>query len=399
MISAAAIGKCLPPMLRHPWIGSKLAGLQIEKWLFGAFHRNGTDGRAGKIRQLSFRITDLCNLRCRTCGQWGESGYLHGHDLKALKQREVPLARYQELLHDLVRHGHRPMVYLWGGEPMLYEGTPALVETATTLELPVAIATNGSRIASHAARFVKAPMFLLQISIDGHCAEAHNRIRPGIGDKDSFSEILAALDAVHVQRQLQGSSLPLVASLTVISRQNCRHLTDIYQAFRDRVDMFVFYLSWWIDEDSACAHDHDFSRRFGFLPTRHKGWIGDWRPDDYAGISEQLDELSRLSRSWSSPPVILIPDIADPHDLRTYYTDHRERFGFNQCISIYQAMEVNSNGDVSPCRDYNDYVVGNAKTATLTELWNSQPYRRFRKSLSQDGLMPVCTRCCGLMGY
>ncbi|HLZ10787.1 MAG TPA: SPASM domain-containing protein [Chloroflexota bacterium] len=54
---------------------------------------------------------------------------------------------------------------------------------------------------------------------------------------------------------------------------------------------------------------------------------------------------------------------------------------------------------MSPCRDYHDYVVGNVKTATISELWNSEPYLKFRRSIDRDGLMPVCTRCCGLMGY
>ena len=62
-------------------------------------------------------------------------------------------------------------------------------------------------------------------------------------------------------------------------------------------------------------------------------------------------------------------------------------------------MEVNSNGDLSPCRDYHDYVVCNLKEATITELWNSPAYRKFRHSLDTEGLMPVCSRCCGLMGY
>ena len=77
----------------------------------------------------------------------------------------------------------------------------------------------------------------------------------------------------------------------------------------------------------------------------------------------------------------------------------RRWFGYNQCISIFQAVEVNSNGDMSPCRDYHDYVVGNIKDATITQLWNGPAYQKFRHSLATDGLMPVCSRCCGLMGY
>ncbi len=385
--------------LPYPWIGVKLAKLEIEKQFFNLVYPNDNAGRARKIRQASFRITDLCNLRCRTCGQWGEKGFLHGKDLKELKREEVSPGRYQEIFVDMVRNGHRPLIYFWGGEPMLYDGILDLIEGAADLRLPPAIATNGTHIAGAADRLVKAPLYLLQISIDGHCAEIHNNLRPAIGGADNFKEINSALEAVTYARKAQKKNLPLIASLTVISRDNFRHLEDIYETFCHKVDLFVFYLSWWIDEEGARSHEKDFYRRFGFLPTKHRGWVGDWQPDDYQVLARQLKSLLARSRRLNSPPVTIIPNITGAENLKAYYTDHGSTFGFDQCVSIYQAVEVNSNGDVSPCRDYHDYVVGNIKNATITELWNSVAYRDFRQSLKTEGLMPVCSRCCGLMGY
>lgn len=400
--SRIALGMVLKNFRRvagHPWIASKLVTLEGEKWLFNLLYPRAQSGWARRIRQVSIRITDLCNLRCHTCGQWGDQGFLHGKDLKELKKSEVPLPRYQEVLADLVQHGHHPNVYLWGGEPMLYEGSLKLIETATALGLPTSVATNGSRIAAAAQRLVQAPLFLLQLSIDGPSAELHNQARPGVGGADNFAEIQVALGAIRRAQQAQGRDLPLIASLTVISQNNFRHLLDLYEAFRDKVDLFVFYLSWWIDAERASAHEADFSRRFGFVPRRPWGWVGNWKPDDYQELARQLQGLMERSRSWTAPPVTLIPHLMGAEDLHTYYTDHRARFGFDQCISIYQAVEVNSNGDLSPCRDYHDYVVGNIKEATITELWNSPAYRHFRRSLATQGLMPACSRCCGLMGY
>jgi radical SAM protein with 4Fe4S-binding SPASM domain len=386
-------------LAKHPWISSKLVTLQGEKWLFNLLNPQAKSGRARKIRQLSIRITDLCNLRCHTCGQWGDQGFLHGQDLKGLKRNEVPPGRYLEVLEDLVRHKHHPTVYLWGGEPMLYQGSLELIERATALGLPTAIATNGTRIAAAAARLVRAPMFLLQISIDGPNAQLHNQTRPALGGADNFADIQAGLAAVHEARRAQGRHLPLIASLTTISRNNYRHLVDIYEAFRDKVDLFIFYLSWWIDDAGVQAHEEDFSRRFGFRPVRPAGWVGGWKPEDYRELNRQLQELLSRSRPGKAPPVTLIPSITGEENLRAYYTDHQARFGYEQCISIFQAVEVNSNGDLSPCRDYHDYVVGNIKEASVTELWNSPAYRKFRRSLATEGLMPVCSRCCGLMGY
>jgi len=384
----------------HLWIGNKLLKLELEKRFFNQFHPRRHEGIGGKIRQASFRLTDRCNLRCHTCGQWGDNGYLHSCSLNELKEREIPTERYLHLLKDLGAHGHQPLVYFWGGEPMLYEGILDLIAGATDLGLPTSIATNGTRLAASAERLVDAPLFLLQVSIDGHCAELHNALRPSAGGGgDNFRDIKRGLAAVREARQARGRNLPLIAALTVISQANVAHLNDIYEAFRDQVDLFIFYLSWWIDEASAAAHEDDFSRRFGFRPTLHRGWVGGWRPSDAGALDRELQTVFEKSRAWSAPAVALVPPLTGAEEINTYYADHRATFGYDKCVSIYQAVEVDSNGDLSPCRDYHDYVVGNVRTDTISELWNSPRYRDFRLSLNREGLMPVCTRCCGLMGY
>lgn len=384
----------------HLWISSKLLSLELEKRFFNQVHPGRRNGHAGKIRQASFRLTDRCNLRCHTCGQWGDNGYLHACSPRELKDREIPSERYMHLFHDLAKHGHRPLVYFWGGEPMLYGDILELIEGATGLGLPTSIATNGTRLEAAAHRLVEAPLFLLQVSIDGHTAELHNALRPSAGGGgDNFRDIKRGLAKVREAREARGRNLPLIAALTVISQANIAHLNDIYDSFRDQVDLFVFYLSWWIDEASAKAHEEDFRGRFGIPALLHRGWVGGWRPTDGEALDCQLKAVLAKARGWSAPAVAVVPPITGAENLNTYYTDHDATFGFDQCVSIYQAVEVNSNGDMSPCRDYHDYVVGNVKNATISELWNSEPYLKFRRSVDRDGLMPVCTRCCGLMGY
>ncbi len=399
-INPEIVLKNLLPMLKHHWIWPKLAGLQMEKWLFDFLYPKARNGRAFRIRQASFRITDRCNLRCRTCGQWGENGFLHHRNLSELRDEEVSVDRYREVLSDLVDHNHRPLVYFWGGEPMLYRGILDLIEESASLRLPASIATNGTGLAAAAERLVEAPLFLCQVSIDGHSAELHNRLRPSLtGGRRNFEDIEKGLEQLNAVRSRQRKNLPIIASLTVISRENLNHLVSIYETFRNRVDLFVFYLSWWIGPNEAKAHESDFNDRFGFLPTRHRGWIGGWKPENYETLDRQIRTLLARSRAWDATPVTLIPHVTGPDNLRRYYTDHSHRFGFHKCISIYQAVEINSNGDLSPCRDYHDYVVGNIKGETISDLWNSKAYRLFRRSISTRGLMPACSRCCGLMGY
>ena len=400
--SSVALGTILKQSVkvaRHPWIAGRLAALEKEKFLFSFLNPQAETGHARSIRQLSIRITDMCNLRCHTCGQWGDQGFLHGCNLKDLKKKEISPERYLALLEDLARNGHRPSVYLWGGEPTMYKGWLEIIERATELKMPTSIATNSTGVAAAADRLAAAPMFLLQMSIDGHSAETHNAARPSAGGGDNHKVVQEALAAIKEAKKAHKTQLPLVAALTTISSANVNHLVDIYEAYKDRVDLFVYYLSWWIDEKSAKAHDEDFTRRFGFTPKLHWGWVGDWTIKDHETLNKQLAEVQRRSKGWNNPPVNIIPNVAGVDNLREYYTDHESTFGYNQCISIYQAVELDSNGDMSPCRDYHDYIVGNVRDKTITELWNSESYRRFRASLHTEGLMPSCTRCCGLMGY
>lgn len=398
-ISVGTICKSFRHIAAHPWIVQKLILLQLDKWLFPFPHFQAAAGKAGKIHQVSIRITDLCNLRCHTCGQWGDNGFMHGRNLRDHRLAEVSPERYHELFDDLVAHRHHPNIYIWGGEPTLYSGILEIIQKATELCLPVSIATNGHSLAEYSDHFTRIPLFLLQVSIDGHNRAIHNSIRPATGDGDSFGAIDTGLRAIQEAKRRNRSKLPIVASLTVISKQNINHLVDIFHAFKDRVDVFVFYLSWWIDPVQAKRHEDDFQERFGFTPKLHWGWVGNWRPDDFILLSSQLRELQKLSRSLSAPAVTILPNITSADELEAYYTDHSATFGFNECISIFQAVELDSNGNMSPCRDYHDYVVGNVKNESIVDLWNCTKYTTFRQSLRSRGLMPVCNRCCGLMGY
>jgi radical SAM protein with 4Fe4S-binding SPASM domain len=398
-VPISTIIKTVPKILEVPRYAGSVAMIQADKVVRNLSPRKG-DGSAGKIRQLSIRITDLCNLRCHTCGQWGDSGFLRDCSIAGLREDEVSPDRYIQLLNDLKDKGHTPSVYLWGGEPMLYKGSIRVIEEAAKLGMPPSIATNSTGLAKHAERLVEAPMFLAQISIDGPDAETHNRSRPAANPNfDNFRSIQKAIEAIREVRARKKRKLPLIAGLTTINNVNYNRLVDIYEEFRDKVDVCVFYLAWWIDGDSADAHTKDFERRFGFEPEKHYGWIGSWTPPDINVLSSQLKTLSEKAAKLTGPSVIIMPPLTDAADLEKYYKDHSRTFGFDRCVSIYSAVELNSNGDMSPCRDYHDYVVGNVKEKTITELWNSPKYKKFRKSLSEEGLMPVCTRCCGLMGY
>ncbi len=397
------VGFLAKEVIKYAWRDwptlSTFLKFQLARETFNARHLFGADGQGDAVRQISLRITDLCNLRCHTCGQWGDNGYLRGQSLKALKKREVPLEMYQRLVDQVVEAGWSPIWYIWGGEPLLYPDLFELLKYIAARNMPINLVSNGINVAGHAREIIDT-CTALWLSIDGPTAEIHNKQRPGVSSRDNnFADVMTALQSLSAEKKRQKSLYPYLGPLTTISKYNVDCLADIYRRVSPFADIHTIYLAWWIDHPAAQEHTVDFYRRFGFEPDSHWGWVGDWKDFDDSLIFEQFEEMWRLSKAHHRCPALMFPSLKSAAEIKQYYQDHAATFGYKQCFNIFSTMEIDSNGDVSLCRDYRDYVIGNIRTNSVTEIWHSEAARKFRHSISQEGLMPVCRRCCGLMGY
>lgn len=408
-VPANFIAKDLLKVMLTDWSTfSNLAGIQIAKETFNLRHPDkAKHGRGERVRQVSLRITDMCNLRCHTCGQWGDNGYLLNKQMKDLKQNEVPVETYMRLADQFLEMGWKPVWYIWGGEPMLYPGIIDLLYYLAERDMPIMMVSNGTRIAQHAKEIVDTCKNLW-LSLDGPDAETHNKQRPGVSANfNNFQMVEDALRAVSEEKMRRHSVYPYISPISVVARYNIDRLVDIYKFARQYADTHIFYLSWWIDEQSAAQHTADFNRRFGFEPTTHLGWIGGWHDFDHNLVYNQFQEMYHLFNETNTNKdesvkrciPLMYPYLNSPEDIKRYYEDHTAVFGYDQCVSIFMTMEIDSNGDVSLCRDYHDYIIGNIKSESMMDIWTSEKARQFRSSISTDGLMPACRRCCGLMGY
>ncbi len=378
----------------------KFAKFQLAKETFSLRHPFGAKhGKGDTVELVSLRITDLCNLRCHTCGQWGDEGYLLGQSLKALKEQEVPLDVYKKLVDEIVAAGWKPVWYIWGGEPMLYPGLLELLHYIKDRGMPISLVSNGTNIA-RCANDILQTCKIIYLSVDGPNAEIHNAQRPGVTEShDNFKDVKDALETLRAEKDRQGLMFPYIIPLSCVSRYNADVVVDLYEFTRQYADAQIFYLTWWIDAQSAEEHAVDFERRFGFKPQTHEGWIGTWKDFDHDVVLDRFEQMMDIFKTTHRCPPIMIPDLASREEINRYYTDHSATFGYNQCVSIYMTMEINSNGDVSLCRDYHDYVIGNIKKTPIVDIWTGQAAQKFRASISKDGLMPACRRCCGLMGF
>ena len=373
---------------------------QLAKETFNLRHPfKPSNGKGDALQLVGMRITDMCNLRCHSCGQWGDNGYLLGQSLKDLKKREVPVEYYKALVDQVLEAGHRPIWYIWGGEPMMYPGLMELLHYIHDKGMPISLVTNGTKVAEHAEDILECVQ-ILHISLDGPNAEIHNMQRPGVAkSQDNFKDVQAALEAISEGKKKRKSPYPYLAPISCLTRYNLDYVSELNRFAAKYADAHIFYLTWWMDPDAAVEHTADFEKRFGFQPKTHNGWIGTWKDFDHGLLFDRFCEMEAESLKRGTCPPMLMPEIRKRDDVIKYYDDHKATFGYDQCVSIFMTIEIDSNGDVSLCRDYHDYIIGNVMKDRLEDMWNGEAATKFRKSIANDGPMPVCRRCCGLMGY
>jgi radical SAM protein with 4Fe4S-binding SPASM domain len=351
------------------------------------------------VGQISLRVNEVCNLRCRSCGQWGENGHIRTRLEKGEKLAQLDYDVVKRVVFETRRD--KPYYYIWGGEPTMWKPLLPLFQELAKYKLLGSIVTNAQALDPILEDLIDTgALSVLFLSLDGWNAQSQNLMRSPAGGKkaDNFEKVMAVIQKTHEIKLRRKSNFPLIIPISVISNDNYMHLADIHRLLLDTTQLHPYYFGWFITEERAALHEKVFKERFGFTPKNHRGYLKSCFNDvDPRVASRQIAEIIRMSKGHASVPQFL-PDITTEAQIRRYYSDHAWHCGYPECESIYFIAEISPDGRVTPCRDYQDYSAGNINEQSFYDIWNGEKFKTFRKEM-QKGLMPVCTRCCGLQGF
>ncbi|MBD3241661.1 MAG: hypothetical protein GF331_13810, partial [Chitinivibrionales bacterium] len=304
----------------------------------------------------------------------------------------------KRVVHETARD--KPVYYIWGGEPTMWKPLLPLFQELGSLGLYGSIVTNSQSLDPILEDIIDTgALEILFLSLDGWDADSQNIMRaPAGGRSDNFEKTMAVIERTHAIKQRKKLHFPLVVPITVVSNENYSHLADIHRLVLDKTQLHPYYYGWFITDERAQQHERVFADRFGYAPRNHRGYLKSCFNDvDPKVTAEQVEEVKRISRGRSSVPHFL-PDIYTEEQIRRYYSDHTWHCGYPRCQSIYYIAEVSPDGRVTPCRDYQDYSCGNINEQGFYDIWHGEKFKEFRRQMKK-GLMPVCTRCCGLQGF
>ncbi|MBE6350512.1 MAG: radical SAM protein [Spirochaetaceae bacterium] len=334
---------------------------------------------------MYIKLTPLCNLRCVMCGQRGDKGTLKGEFAANEAKSIVPLETYKKVIDEVAPK--KPIFYLWGGEPFLYPDLFPLVRYIQDKGMFVSVNTNGTLLEKYAEQIVREKWNALFVSLDGF-EEVNDTIR-GAG---SYQKVIKGFEAINREKEKQGSHLPFLGVVTTVTNKNYMYLEELAEASRS------FKLDWHIYNLGTYTNDVIVAKQKALMKEKFDTDI-DCLEGYNTGYNENIDGhklyeiLEKMHNGDYGHPIITVPAL-NPEKINEYYAD-LEKPVRNHCIVPWCQTNINYNGDVHFCADYPDYVLGNIKEQSFSEIYNGERANKFRKEIhnSENGMFPGCLRC------
>jgi len=330
---------------------------------------------------VSFTLTNACNLRCRMCGQWSDEGYIRtgrGSTGPALQAED-----WMRLAGEAADHGVK-MILLRGGEPFLFPGILPLLEHLKRLGLFISIDSNGTRLAGVAADLVRLGGMHVTVSVDGPEA-IHDAVRGVPGTFRRLARGLARLNELD-----RGQPRRVSRSICfTISPWSVAGLGDMPAVARQLgVDSLSVVPYYWLPAALGEAWAREIWETLGAEAVAWRGFHHESSGVDPAEFAAQHRRFRDTLQGVQEYPYM--PLTADEY--RAWFSEPATPVGTPGCANAERLIDIQPGGDANSCVDFADAVFGNVRQASIAEIWNSEPARRFRER-RRAGPLGACHRC------
>lgn len=340
---------------------------------------------------VGIKLTNRCNLRCKHCFEWSETGYHHNMKRQDMFG-DVPLSMILDLL--TFTKSTKAPIYLWGGEPTIYKRWDELCSLICKFDRDVVICTNGVNITKLSDSLCRlGERVTLLFSIEGFL-EQHDAIR----GKGMY---LQTIEALHVFSRLKsiGKYKGFLSVETVVSDPLIPHLVAYCDSYKDTlIDSLYLNFPWFINPTAASSMDIFFEETFKDIccgqTLLKKNYS--WHSFDFRISSVLIHNLKKALKEINEqeyPFMIHYNPSLEEKDLVDYLNgEDILKMSSQMCLSYSQRIDILPNGDICPCKKYPELTVGNLNNQSIENLWNGGNFERFRRAIN-NRLMPICSKC------
>lgn len=193
---------------------------------------------------LGFKLTNRCNLRCKTCYEWNEQGY-HHNMTDEMKNQELDIELFDKVMRET--SSVKSNVYLWGGEPLFYHDFTKLSYIMERENRISAMCTNGILIEPHLDDILRFDHNLeLLIAVDGF-EEENDDIR-GKGNFQKVTSNIKSLMELRRKGEFEGK----VSIHCVLSGNMVGKMYEFLEYMEELgVDSVIVCYPWYISEKNV----------------------------------------------------------------------------------------------------------------------------------------------------
>lgn len=374
------------------WV-SRLLTLQIDKRF--------KDGYSFNPYLIHIMPTRLCNLRCKSCGQWGSTGFYKEDGNKNIKH-SLDKNVFKSFI-DQVAH-FSPTIFLTGGEPFIHKDIIELIRYIKSKNLICWIVSNGTLFERYAKEIVEAGVDVLYVSIDG-TPESHDEIR---GMENCFTKIESGIKKINHFKEKYSKTKPILCQISTISDHSYKNLTALPEITESLgMDMLIIKHSYFTITKVGKLYEQMMKTHFNCNADSWKGWVRDDFEMDLNYIQKSLKQIQERKNKFllSFFPHVKIEDIPKyySNDPKLFYQINDNGTISNgtfsnkatKCIAPWTHLMIYPNGEAMVCNDNPDYILGNINQDSFQDIWNGEKAKNFRKFIKKHSL-PICSRCCGL---
>jgi MoaA/NifB/PqqE/SkfB family radical SAM enzyme len=301
---------------------------------------------AGLLKKKPFhclvQVTNRCNMQCSFCDFWPNA---------APKRDELTSAEFWRVSDELSELGCF-LISIEGGEPLIRPDLRDIVYAFSRHHIP-ALYTNGWYVTKeNASALWDAGLVHAAVSIDYPDRGRHDDKRRLVGTYDR------AWKAIETLRDTAPRGGKQVHVMTVLMESNWRDMEELFQ------------------KSAAYGVGHQVTLLSTQGYRRGKGDAGE-SPADRSPPPECAEALTRL---W------------DQHTHVRFFREYFERMGaflsgsaMPTCRAGLQSLNIDHVGNVSPCIEKIDEVVGNVRDHSLAEL--------HARLLGRQQEIAACQRC------
>jgi radical SAM protein with 4Fe4S-binding SPASM domain len=337
---------------------------------------------------LGIKLTNRCNLRCAHCYQWNESGY-HRDMSRNEQNLDLDIAVFECLLEET-----RPVksrLYLWGGEPLVHREIGRILQLLEADPRETTICTNAHFLDKHieAVCHISDSLELL-IAVEGFEAE-HDALR----GRGSFQKVMSALDDL-LRLRAEGRFRGKISIHTVINDRMIGRLYELVDLFESKgIDLVLLCFPWYISDETSRQMDAFVRDKFDWLIDVADGRHS-WDAFKYhiapESVEPLMEELRRINdRLWTTK-VRYQPGLEFDEIESFIRGEAMTARCATTCRVLQTRADITPTGNVSACKFFSEFSVGNLHDHSLGVLWQSELYDRIRRILGEQ-LSPACSKC------